>query len=60
MFLNHVPVTGMPRVVEELAADETARSVYVLPEQPELSYPTVAEVADALNARPVAEPRRDA
>jgi phosphate acetyltransferase len=56
VFLNHVPVTGMARVVEEVAADETARSVYVLPEQPELSYPTVAEVADALNARPVADP----
>jgi phosphate acetyltransferase len=56
VFVNRVPVKSMAAVVEDLAAEDAARPAYVLPEQPELSYPTVAEVAEALNARPVAEP----
>ena len=54
VFVNRVPVASMPAVVERLAADGGERPVYVLPDQPELSYPTVGEVAAALNAQPLA------
>ena len=59
VFVNRVPVKNMAAVVERLAADADIQPVYVLPEQPELSYPSVAEIAEALNARLVGEPGED-
>ena len=55
IFVNRVPVADMPAVVERLAAERGESPVYVLPEQPELAYPSVAEIADALGAHLVTE-----
>lgn len=59
VFVNRVPVASMPVVTESLAAQGDERPVYVLPEQPELGFPTVAEVGAALNAQPLVEPGRE-
>ena len=55
MIVNRVPVKVMPEVARSLASQDAKWPVYVVPEQPELAYPTVAEVVSALNARPITD-----
>jgi len=55
VVVNRVPIGILGEVREGLADQDEERSVYVLPEQPELAYATVAEVATALDARPLFE-----
>ena len=55
VIVNRVPVKVMPEVARSLASQDAKWPVYVLPEQPELAYPTVAEVVSALNARPITD-----
>jgi phosphate acetyltransferase len=53
VVVNRVPEESMQDVAREMAGTE--RPVYVFPELPELAYPTVAEIAAALGARPLLE-----
>jgi phosphate acetyltransferase len=53
VLVNRVPIAVMREVTASLFPQEGEPPVYVLPEQPELAYPTVAEVAKALDARPL-------
>ena len=55
VIVNRVPVAVLREVTTSLAGKDGDRPVYVLPEQPELAHPTVAEVAAALDARPLFE-----
>jgi phosphate acetyltransferase len=50
VFVNRVPVGSVDEVTTSLAAADGDATVYVLPEQPDLACPTVAEVASALGA----------
>jgi phosphate acetyltransferase len=50
VFVNRVPAQLVDELSAGLAGDDGDEPVYVLPEQPELAYPTVAEVAERLNA----------
>jgi phosphate acetyltransferase len=56
VMVNRVPIRVLREVTGSLAEQDGERPVYVLPEQPELSQPTVAEVAEALGAHPLFEP----
>jgi len=53
VIVNRVPAVALAEVAASLAAEDAELPVYVLPEQPELAYPTVGEVADTLEARPL-------
>jgi phosphate acetyltransferase len=53
VLVNRVPIGSMRDVTESLMPAEDERPLYVLPEHSDLAYPTVAEVADALGARPL-------
>ncbi|HEX2233144.1 MAG TPA: phosphate acetyltransferase [Thermoleophilaceae bacterium] len=55
VVVNRVPVTVLREVTTALAGQDGDRPVYVLPEQPELAHPTVAEVASTLGAQPLFE-----
>ena len=55
VIVNRIPIKCLSEVTSSLAAQNGERPVYVLPEQPELAYPTVAEVARTLDARPLFE-----
>jgi phosphate acetyltransferase len=55
VIVNRVPIPALGEVTGRLSEKNGERPVYVLPEQPELAYPTVAEVAAALEARPLFE-----
>jgi phosphate acetyltransferase len=55
VFVNRVPLAVLRDVTTSLANQDGDRPVYVLPEQPELASPTVAEVASTLGARPLFE-----
>jgi phosphate acetyltransferase len=55
VLVNRVPIRSLGEVTSSLATEDGERPVYVLPEQPELAYPTVAEVAGTLDARPLVE-----
>ena len=55
VIVNRVAPDLREEVSQALADQDGERPVYVLPEVPELAYPTVAEVASALDARPVAD-----
>jgi len=56
VFVGRVPATDLERV-SRLVARDGEEPVYLLPEHPDLTHPTVADVAAALEARPVVEPR---
>jgi phosphate acetyltransferase len=51
VVVNRVPPDQMDAVLAAL--DPSGEPVYLIPEAPELSYPTMADVADALGARTV-------
>jgi phosphate acetyltransferase len=53
VVVNRVPIGVLREVTTSLSAEDGDRPVYVLPEQPELAYPTVADVASALGAQPL-------
>jgi phosphate acetyltransferase len=55
VIVNRVPLRSLREVTTTLSAQDGDQPIYVLPEQPELAYPTVAEVAGALGARPLVE-----
>jgi phosphate acetyltransferase len=55
VVVNRVPIRLLPEVTAALANLDGEQQVFVLPEQPELAAPTVAEVAAALDARPLFE-----
>jgi phosphate acetyltransferase len=55
VVVNRVPVAMLREVTTSLSGQNGERPVYVLPEQPELADPTVAEVAKALDALPLFE-----
>jgi phosphate acetyltransferase len=53
VIVNRVPIKLLSDVTGALADQDGDRQVYVLPEQPDLAAPSVAEVAAALEARPI-------
>jgi phosphate acetyltransferase len=53
VFVNRVPEDALDEVRSRLAREDLDVPVYVLPEQRELAYPTVADVAAALGAEVV-------
>jgi phosphate acetyltransferase len=55
VFVNRVPIAVLRDVTTSLSGQDGESPVYVLPEQPELANPTVAEVASTLGARPLFE-----
>jgi phosphate acetyltransferase len=55
VVVNRVPIGVLRDVTTSLAHQDDERPAYVLPEQPELAYPTVGEVARTLEARPLFE-----
>jgi phosphate acetyltransferase len=55
VVVSRVPPDAAGEVANALTAQDGERPAYVLPEQPELAYPTVAEVAAALGARPLGD-----
>jgi phosphate acetyltransferase len=56
VIINRVPIEVLRQVTASLAEHSDGEEpVYALPEQPELAHPTVAEVARALDARPLFE-----
>jgi phosphate acetyltransferase len=56
VVVNRVPIAVLREVTTSLSDQDGERPVYVLPEQPELAYPTMAEIAKTLGARPLFEP----
>ncbi|MGB2953920.1 MAG: phosphate acetyltransferase [Gaiellaceae bacterium] len=57
VFVNFVRAELVDEVATELSRQDGSQPVYVLPEQPELAYPSVAEVAADLRARVLFDPR---
>lgn len=55
VLVNRIPPASIPEVSAGLAPREDEPPLYVLPEEPDLAYPTIAEVAAALDARPMFE-----
>ena len=53
VIANRVPPELVDEVTELLRARFEGQPVYVLPEQPDLAYPTMSDVAAALGAHPV-------
>jgi phosphate acetyltransferase len=53
VLVNRVPIAAMSEVAASLVPEEDEPPLYVLPEQRDLAFPTVAEVAKALDARPL-------
>ncbi|MDO5634020.1 MAG: phosphate acetyltransferase [Micrococcus sp.] len=58
MMVNRADPERLDEVAAAIRPGTTRRPVYVLPELPELSYPSVAEVADALHLEQVAGPEQ--
>jgi phosphate acetyltransferase len=50
VLVNRVAEDSMDEVAASLAGDELDGPVYLIPEDPELAYPTVSEVAEGLDA----------
>jgi phosphate acetyltransferase len=57
VFVNRVPEPLRDEVARRLADLDGREPMYVLPERPELAYPTVGEVADHLGAQILFDPR---
>jgi phosphate acetyltransferase len=57
VLVNRVPEEFAAEVAARLEGADGARPVYVIPERPELAYPTVAEVAADLGAEILFDPR---
>jgi len=53
VVVNRVPAERVTELERALAAQDGGEPVYVLPELPELAFPTVGEVADELGAEVV-------
>jgi len=51
VLVNRVPEQLVDEVARKLAGQDGVEPVYVLPERPELAYPTVGEVAAELDAQ---------
>lgn len=51
LIVNRVPLERLREVTRSLRPNDGELPVYALPEHPELAYPTVGEVARALDAR---------
>jgi phosphate acetyltransferase len=50
VVVNRVPSEGVEELSRALTAHDGSEPVYVLPELPELAFPTVGEIADELGA----------
>jgi phosphate acetyltransferase len=50
VIVNRIAEDCIDEVAASLAGDEQEGTVYLIPEDPDLAYPTVSEVADALDA----------
>ena len=57
VVVNRVDPENMADVAARLAGTDGEEPVYVLPERPELAYPTVAEIAAQLDATILFDPR---
>ena len=58
VVVNRVDPENMADVAARLAGADGEEPVYVLPERPELAYPTVAEIAAQLDATILFDPRQ--
>lgn len=54
VLVNRVPEGLVDEIRSRLAQEDANEPVYVVPERPELAYPTIAEVAEGLDASVVA------
>ncbi len=57
VFVNRVPEAHVRELASRLEEQGQDEPVYLLPERPELAYPTVAEIAAELDASPLVLPR---
>ena len=54
VLVNRVPEELVDEVRRKVAEQDGDEPIYVVPERPELAYPTIAEVADELDAKVLA------